>query len=111
MAQLVLLLAKHISRLPYLITSHLCTEAMSKEDLDAYFAPPKSVCSSTSLDRGSFTREIQLPAVKLADPSLCSKFLKRLAHVILKYPFLKKVVDYSGKDGKVCNDYIIYMLV
>ena len=75
---------------------------MSKEDLDAYFAPPSSVRGFVALDRCLFKREIQLPAVKLQEASLCTKFIKHLSHVMLKYPFLKKVVNVSGEDGKVC---------
>lgn len=80
----------------------LCTTAMSKEDLDAYFAPPSSVRGVVALDKRLFKREIQLPAVKLQEASLCNKFINHLSHVILKYPFLKKVVNVSGEDGKVC---------
>ena len=84
------------------ICSYLCTEAMSKEDLDAFFAPPCTVCGSTSLDRGLFAREVELPAVKLNTLSLVSKFLSHLSHVILKYPLLKRVVSITDEKGKVC---------
>ncbi|XP_064404003.1 tRNA (guanine(37)-N1)-methyltransferase-like [Halichondria panicea] len=82
------------------VCSYLCTEAMSKEDLDAFFAPPCTVCGSTSLDRGLFAREVELPAVKLNTPSLVSKFLSHLSHVILKYPLLKRVVSITDEEGK-----------
>ena len=92
------------------ICSYLCTEAMSKEDLDAFFAPPCTVCGSTSLDRGLFAREVELPAVKLNTPSLVSKFLSHLSHVILKYPLLKRVVSITDEEGKVCFvcEWVVY---
>ncbi len=79
---------------------------MSSEELDAFFAPPSTVRGLTSLDRGLFKRAIELPAVKLASPSLCSKFLSYLSHVVLKYPFLKRVVNTTDVDGKVLSVWI-----
>lgn len=83
---------------------HSCSvqpEGMSNEELDAFFAPPSSVCGLTSLDRGLFKREVELPAVQLEKPSLTAEFLSHLSHVILKYPFVKKVVNTTDLNGKV----------
>ena len=71
-----------------------------QSQLDAFFAPPASVRGMRQLDKPAFRREITLPAVFL-QPSLCSKFLSRLRHVVLKYPHIKKIQTQVGKDGKV----------
>ncbi len=59
-------------------------------------------CVWINLSRpGLFAREVELPAVKLDTPSLVSKFLSHLSHVILKYPLLKRVVSTTDEEGKV----------
>ena len=68
--------------------------------LEAFFAPPSSVQGMRVLDKAAFRREVTLPAVFL-QPSVCSKFLSRLQHVVLKYPRLKKIQTRLGNDGKV----------
>ena len=68
--------------------------------LEAFFTPPSSVRGMKVLDKAAFRREVTLPAVFL-QPSLCSKFLTRLQHVVLKYPRLKRIQTRQGDDGKV----------
>ena len=69
--------------------------------LDAFFAPPASVRGIRQLDRAAFRREVTLPAVFLREPTLCSKFIRKLQHVVLKYPRIKQVQTRAGEDDKV----------
>ena len=68
--------------------------------LEAFFAPPASVRGMRVLDKAAFRREVTLPAVFM-QPSLCSAFLSRLHHVVLRYPRLKKIQTHVGEDKKV----------
>ena len=68
--------------------------------LDTFFAPPVAVRGMRQLDRAAFRREVTLPAVFLQEASLCSKFLKRLHHVVLKYPRIKKIHTHIGEPGE-----------
>ena len=77
----------------------LCT---MQSKLDAFFAPPGSVRGMRQLDRAAFRRQVMLPAVFLRDATACSKFLRRLQHVVLRYPRIKSVRTTSvGEGGKV----------
>lgn len=77
---------------------HCTAAACSLED---HFIPPEAVRGCRVLDRDAFCREFELPAIRLAYPSLCSSFLKRLAHACLRFPTLKSVQTEPSKDGKV----------
>ena len=65
--------------------------------MDAFFAPPASVRGMKKLDKAAFRREVTLPAVFL-QPSLCTKFLKRLNRVVLKYPRIRKIQTLGADD-------------
>ena len=69
--------------------------------LDAFFAPPAAVRGMRQLDRVAFRREVTLPAVFLQEPSLCSKFLRRLQHAVLRYPRIRRVQERQAGGGKV----------
>ena len=68
--------------------------------LEAYFAPPSSVRGMQVLDKAAFRREVSVPAIVL-QPTLCSKFLSRLKHVVLRHPRLKTIQTCVGEDKKV----------
>ena len=78
----------------------LCYRTMQSK-LDAFFAPPAAVRGMRQLDRAAFRREVTLPAVFLQEHSLCAKFLRRLDHVVLKYPRIKKIHQRRGEGDKV----------
>ena len=85
-----------------LLENRRCGASMStKEALEDFFSPPASVRGSTALNREDFRREVLLPAIRLRDASLCSRFMQRLPHVLLRFPKIKKVVNDVGEDGKV----------
>lgn len=67
---------------------------------EAFFTPPSSVRGMKVLNRAAFRREVAVPAIVL-QPSLCSKFLEELRHVVLKHPGVKTFVDVESVDGKV----------
>ncbi|CAI8052239.1 tRNA (guanine(37)-N1)-methyltransferase, partial [Geodia barretti] len=52
------------------------------------------------LDRAAFRRQATLPAVFLPEPTLCSKFLRKLQHVVLRYPRIKNVQTSVGEGEK-----------
>ena len=74
---------------------------MASPSLDQHFVPPEKVRGSQTLDREAFLRDFQLPAVRLAQASLCSTFLSRLSHARLKFASIKSVVNEPSEDGKV----------
>ena len=76
----------------------LCT---MQSKLEAFFAPPASVRGMRQLDRAAFRRQATLPAVFLPEPTLCSKFLRKLRHVVLRYPRIKNVQTSVGEGEKV----------
>ena len=79
--------------------------------LDAFFVPPASVRGMRRLDRAAFQRDVMLPAVFL-QPSLCSKFLGRLRHVVLRHPRVKTVQTHVGGEGqKVGHSEIHYWVI
>lgn len=73
--------------------------------LDELLAPPACVCGMKVLQRESFRREVQLPALKVPGPAKCSVFLQRFHHVVLRYPGAKKFVTvtdcHTGKEDKL----------
>lgn len=73
----------------------------SASSLEDYFVPPESVRGSKTLDRDSFKRDFELPAIRLAHPSLCSSFLKKLSHACLKFHPIKSVLTEVSKNEKV----------
>ncbi len=75
--------------------------AMASSSLDEHFLPPEAVRGSKTLDRAAFQRKFQLPAIRLAQASLCSTFLRRLAHARLKFSAIKSVLTEPSEDGKV----------
>lgn len=76
---------------------------MSESSLADFFAPPESIRGSKVLDRASFERQVELPAIKLQRANLCSLFIKRLAHAQLRFPTIKSVLNEPGEDGQVCS--------
>ena len=76
-------------------------KSIASEALDAFFSPPASVRGSKVLNREDFRRDVPLPAIRLRDASLCSRFMQRLPHALLRFPTIKRVVDDVGEDGKV----------
>lgn len=78
---------------------------MASSSLDQYFIPSEAVRGNTILNRAAFRREFELPAIRLAQPQLCSSFLKRLAHARLKYRHvIKDMLTEQSEDGKVRCD-------
>lgn len=91
-----------------LCTSTIRSTNMSLPSLEDYLVPPESVRGSKVLNRASFKRDFELPAIRLAQASLCSTFLKRLAHARFKFHSVKSVLTEPNQDGKVSyvnNDY------
>ena len=68
--------------------------------LESFFAPPVTVKGMHILDKAAFRREVVVPAIRL-QPAQCSEFLKRLQHVVLRYPGVKKFMDVVAIDGSV----------
>ena len=85
------------------------SKAAESEDLEKFFSPPASVRGSTVLNREDFRREVSLPAIRLHDASLCSRFLQRLPHALLRFPPVKRVVNEVGQDGKVSFAFVYYL--
>lgn len=84
------------------MTTRLCRLLCTMQSkLDAFFAPPASVRGMQQLDRAAFRREVTLPAVFLQEPTLCSKFLRRLQHAVLRYPRIRRVQTRVGEGEKV----------
>ena len=86
-------------------------KSVSSEALEAFFSPPDSVRGSQVLHRENFRRSVPLPAVRLRDAALCSRFMKRLSHALLRFPTIKRVVNDTGEDGKVntgCVDFVSF---
>lgn len=80
--------------------------------LEDFLLPPEAVRGSKVLDRAAFNMEYQVPAIRLADPRLCSSFLKRLAHACLRFPTVKTVQTELGEDGKVrCTRHLRYLTI
>lgn len=79
----------------------------SSSTLEDYFSPPESVRGCKILDKTAFQREVELPAIKLKSATLCSTFLKHLAHACLKFPSIKNVLHEQGKDGEVCAECVV----
>ena len=85
-----------------LSTAYTDSTDMASSSLDQFFVPPEAVRGSKVLNRAAFRREFELPAVCLAQPQLCSSFLKRLAHARLKSRnIIKEVLTEQSEDGKV----------
>ena len=76
-------------------------KSVASEALEAFFSPPASVRGSKILTREDFRRDVPLPAIRLRDASLCSRFMQRLPHALLRFPTIKRVVDDVREDGKV----------
>lgn len=74
---------------------------LETEALEAFFAPPANVRGSRVLNREDFRREVTLPAIRLREASLCSRFMQRLPRALLRFPTIKRVVNVVDEDGKV----------
>ncbi len=83
------------------LLQYTSSRGMASSALETFFAPPASVRGMQSLDASAFHREVMVPGIRLQDPTLCAKFLRRLKHVMLKYPGIKKIVDVGSDGGKV----------
>lgn len=83
-----------------LCISAVRSTVMSKS-LEEYFVPPETVRGCKIVDRASFRRDFELPAIHLARANLCSTFLKKLAHACLKFPSIKSVLTEDIEAGKV----------
>ena len=76
-------------------------KSVESEALEDFFSPPASVRGSTVLNREDFRRNVTLPAIRLRDAVLCSRFMQRLPHALLRFPTIKRVVSDVKEDGKV----------
>ena len=79
----------------------MSAKAVDSETLEGFFSPPASVRGSIALNREDFQRHVTLPAIRLRDASLCGRFMQRLPHVLLRFPKIKRVINYIEEDGKV----------
>lgn len=84
----------------------MTAKADEADALEKFFSPPATVRDSKVLNREDFRREVTLPAIRLRDASLCSRFLQRLPHALLRFPPVKRVVNNVGEDGKVRNNFL-----
>ena len=85
-----------------------CYMRMCTSNVDDFFVPPEAVRGCTKLDRSAFLKEFELPCIKIARPSLCSSFLKRLSHARLRCSFIKHIINITSvADGKVSFHFVL----
>ena len=89
----------------FLHNSRVFGMAQCAASLEEYFAPPEAVRGCQVLDRAAFKRDIEVPAISLAHPRLCSSFKKKFAHVCLRFPSVKNILTETSENGKV-SEYV-----
>ena len=99
--RVIVRLLDSLKNLPVRLCCGMNAKAAESEALEDLFSPPASVRGSTALNRDDFRRNVTLPAIRLRDAALCSRFMRRLPHVLLKFPKIKRVINDVGEDGKV----------